>query len=394
MTENTPVAKPLDGILVVSMDQAVAAPFTASRLADGGARVIKVERPGGDFARRYDTVAQGESAYFVWLNRGKESIELDIKNPEDAALLHRLLARADVFIQNLAPGAIDRAGFGSAELREKHPRLITCDISGYGEDGPYRDMKAYDMLIQAETGLASITGSPAEPGRVGVSIVDIAAGMYAFNAILQALFRRERTGQGAGVKVSLFDAMADWMTVPLLFQDMTGHPPARIGLAHPSIAPYGVYKTADGKAIVISIQNEREWRRLCTDILGDASLADEERFRDNEARVANRAALDAILVPVIQAEPRETMATRLLKAGIAFGALNSVADLSVHPQLSRMDLKTPSGTLSIPAPPVRFAGEAFAIGPVPALGEHSAAIRTEFAEAAPLAFSAKQNGQV
>jgi len=381
---------PLEGMLVVAMDQAVAAPFAASRLADAGARVIKVERPGGDFARGYDSVVNGESAYFVWLNRGKESIELDIKKPEDAALLDRMIARADVFIQNLAPGAAARAGFGAEDLRRKYPRLITCDLSGYGEDGPYRDMKAYDLLIQAETGLASITGGPEAPGRVGVSIVDIAAGMYAVNAILQAIIARGRTGEGASIKVSLFDAMADWMAVPLLYQDMTGKAPKRVGLAHPSIAPYGAYETGDGKAIVIAIQNEREWVRFCAEILGDADIASDPRFCTNIERVANRAALDEIVKPILASATREEWAERLRAAAIAFGSLNSVADLSKHPQLRRMSLETPAGPASIPAPPAIFVGQDRPLKPVPAAGQDNERLREEFAEDDPVDIRLRQ----
>jgi len=260
---------PLKGLLVVAMDQAVAAPYCASRLADAGARVIKIERPEGDFARGYDKVANGQSSYFVWLNRGKESICLDIKTPEDKALLERLIGRADVFIQNLAPGAMKRAGFGSAELRARHPRLITVDISGYGEEGEYASMKAYDLLVQAESGLAYITGRAEGPGRVGVSACDIACGMHAYAAVLEALLSRAITGQGKGIAVSLFDGMADWMTVPLLQYEGTGKNPPRIGLAHPSICPYGAFQTKDGQDVLIAIQNEREWASFCTHFLDE-----------------------------------------------------------------------------------------------------------------------------
>ncbi|MDP6787060.1 MAG: CoA transferase, partial [Rhodospirillales bacterium] len=252
----------LKGLLVIAVEQAVAAPYCSSRLADAGARVIKVERPEGDFARGYDRVVHGESAYFVWLNRGKESIALDLKDAADRALLARMVGRADVFIQNLAPGAAGRLGFASDALRARHPALVTCDISGYGEEGPYAEMKAYDLLVQAESGLASVTGRPEGPGRVGVSVSDVGAGMYAQAAILEALIERGRTGSGKGIQVSLFDAMADWMTVPLLHQVYGGKAPARVGLAHPSIAPYGVYAAADGE-VVIAIQNQREWRNFC-----------------------------------------------------------------------------------------------------------------------------------
>jgi itaconate CoA-transferase len=368
----------LSGLLVVSLDQAVAAPYCASRLADAGARVIKVERPGGDFARHYDSVAAGLSAYFVWLNRGKESIVLDLKRADDAALLRRMVARADVFLQNLVPGAAARAGFGSEELRARHPRLVTCDISGYGEDGPYAEMKAYDLLIQAETGLASITGRPEGPGRVGVSVVDIAAGMYAYMGVLEALIERERTGRGKGIKVSLFDALADWMTVPLLFQEHTGRPPPRVGVAHPSVQPYGAYDCADGQ-VVISVQSEREWGRFCAEVLGDAALAADPRFAANEARARNRAALDAAIHAVFRPLPRAAVIALLRKADIAYGTLNSVADLARHTQLRRMAQPTERGTLSLVASPLRTGGEPAAFKPVPKLDEHGAALRREFA---------------
>jgi crotonobetainyl-CoA:carnitine CoA-transferase CaiB-like acyl-CoA transferase len=371
--------KALDGILAVTVEQAVAAPYCTSRLADAGARVIKIERPEGDFAREYDHVAHGESAYFVWLNRGKESIALDLKHGDDASLLHRIIARADVFVQNLAPGAAERAGFGSAALRERYPRLITCDISGYGEDGPYRDMKAYDLLVQSETGLASITGAPERPGRVGVSVADIACGMYAHAAILEALLLRARTGKGSGLAVSLFDAIADWMTVPLLHYDYGGKAPARMGLNHPSIAPYGAYRLFDGSEVVIAIQNEREWVKLCTDVLEQADLAAGPRFNSNTARVANRPALDAAIGAVFGRLTRTEAIRRLREARIAFGSLNGVADLSAHAQLRRIETPAPSGPVQGVAPPARWAGETFEPGAVPAIGEHGEALRKEFA---------------
>ncbi len=370
---------PLEGLLVVSLEQAVAAPYAASRLADSGARVIKIERAEGDFARGYDSVALGQSAYFVWLNRGKESVVLDIKDGKDAELLHAMIDRADVFIQNLAPGAAARAGFGSNALRARNPGLITCDISGYGEDGPYQDMKAYDLLIQAETGLASVTGSADGPGRVGVSIVDIGAGLNAFNGILLALVGRARTGRGEALKVSLFDAMADWMTVPLLYQDHTGVAPGRVGMNHPGIAPYGAYSGGDGKQVVIAIQNEREWARLCTEVLGDPEMARDPRFCDNESRVAHRGDLDARIDAVFGSLDRDQISERLKTAKVAFGALNSVADLSEHPQLRRVTVATPAGPVAMPAPPVRHAGKPSNPGPVPGLDEHGDAIRKEFA---------------
>jgi len=367
----------LEGMLVVAVEQAVAAPYCTSRLADAGARVIKIERPEGDFARGYDHVAHGESAYFVWLNRGKESIVLDLKS--EAELLHRMIARADVFVQNLAPGAAERAGFGSAGLRERYPRLITCDISGYGDDGPYRDMKAYDLLVQSETGLASITGAPEWPGRVGVSVADIACGMYAQAAILEALLERSRTGKGQGLAVSLFDSIADWMTVPLLHHDYAGMAPQRAGLNHPSIAPYGAYALGDGSEVVIAIQNEREWAAFCEGVLGRADMAADPRFDKNTARVANRPALDAAIGAVFNRLTRSDAMERLRNARIAFGSLNSVADLSVHGQLRRIETPAPTGPVLGVAPPVRRAGETFVPRAVPALGEHSEALRKEFA---------------
>jgi itaconate CoA-transferase len=369
--------RPLEGLLVVALEQAVAAPLCSARLADAGARVIKIERSEGDFARFYDRVALGQSSYFVWLNRGKQSLVLDIKHEEDCALLRRMIARADVFLQNLAPGAAARAGLDPAELQRRHPRLVTCSITGYGESGPYRDMKAYDLLIQAETGLAELTGPPEAPGRVGVSVSDIAAGLNAYSAILEALFARERSGRGAVLSVSLFDATAEWMAVPYLHFEFGGKAPERQGLKHPSIAPYGAFAAADGKEIVIAIQNEREWARFCAQILGDAGLATDPRFSDNPRRVANRAALDAIVAAVFVRDSRAALGRRLEAADIAFGNLNGVADFARHPHLRRLCVPTPEGPIAVPAPPALFA-ESAPSGGVPALGEHSDAIRREF----------------
>jgi crotonobetainyl-CoA:carnitine CoA-transferase CaiB-like acyl-CoA transferase len=372
------MSRPLEGVLVVALEQAVAAPLCSCRLADAGARVIKIEREEGDFARAYDRVARGQSSYFVWLNRGKESIVLDIKNADDLALLERLIARADVFLQNLAPGAAARAGLGPAMLRRRHKRLIVCSITGYGESGPYRDMKAYDLLIQAESGLAHLSGPPGAPGRVGVSVSDIAAGLNAYAAILEALYRRERSGEGAVLGISLFDATAEWMAVPLLHHDYGGKAPPYLGLMHPSIAPYGAFAAADGKAIVIAIQNEREWRRFCDAILGRAELATDPRFCDNDRRVANRAALDALVAAAFIGETRAALGRRLKAADIAFGNLNTVEDFSGHPQLRRLTTPTPEGDVDVPAPPGLSAQEAPS-GGVPRVGEHGEAIRREFA---------------
>ncbi|MBT4117051.1 MAG: CoA transferase [Rhodospirillaceae bacterium] len=369
----------LDGLLVVALEQAVAAPYCSSRLADAGARVIKIERAGGDFARGYDDVVKGQSAYFVWLNRGKQSIELNIKDAGDAALLAAMIARADIFIQNLAPGAAARAGFGATDLRARHPSLITCDITGYAEDGPSRDMKAYDMLVQAETGLASITGSPEAPGRVGVSVCDIAAGMHAYEAILLALIQRGVSGEGASLSCSLFDGMADWMAVPLLHHDYGGNAPRRVGLRHPSIAPYASYPTKDGGKIVISIQNEREWARFAGEIMEQPEWADTGPYTDNKSRVANVAELDRLIAEQFGKEETVAMAAKLLAAGIAFGRVNSVAGLSSHGDLRRTVIETPAGPVQIPAPPARFGNEGDAsLGPVPAAGEHNDLIRSEF----------------
>jgi len=289
-----------------------------------------------------------------------------------------MLAKADVFVQNLIPGAAARAGFGAEELRAQNPRLITCDISGYGEDGPYAEMKSYDLLIQAETGLASITGRPEGPGRVGVSVVDIAAGMYAHMGILEALLERARTGRGKGIKVSLFDAMADWMTVPLLYQEHTGKAPPRVGLAHPSVQPYGLYDCADGQ-IVISVQNEREWARFCRLVLGDDALAGDPRFNTMPGRVQNLAALNAIIGPFFAKLSREAVAGLLRKADIAYGALNTVADLSHHPQLRRVAQPTALGEVPLVASPIRSGPTPARYKPIPALDEHGAALRKEFA---------------
>jgi crotonobetainyl-CoA:carnitine CoA-transferase CaiB-like acyl-CoA transferase len=371
--------RPLEGLLVVAMEQAVAAPTCSVKLADAGARVIKIERAEGDFARGYDTAAAGQSSYFVWLNRGKESLVLDIKNPGDKALLGRILAKADVFIQNLAPGAMARAGFGSAELRARHPRLITVDISGYGEEGEYAAMKAYDLLVQAESGLAAITGHPAGPGRVGVSVVDIACGMNAHAAVLEALIARGITGRGTGIAVSLFDGMADWMNVPLLYYEGTGRAPARVGLAHPSICPYGAFATSDSALVLISIQNEREWAAFCAGFLGEAALPAQPGWRSNNERVANRAAVDAHVGRAFAGLSRDAAAARLNAAGIAYGFVNGVAELAAHPALRRLRVETPGGPVEVAAPAARLDGASRHYGPVPALGAQTAAIRAEFA---------------
>jgi itaconate CoA-transferase len=372
------MAGALEGILVIAIEQAVAAPFCTSRLADAGARVIKVERREGDFARGYDRLAAGQSSYFVWLNRGKESVVLDIKAAEDRALLRRMLARADVMVENLAPGALDRLGLGREALASLNPRLVQCHISGFGPEGPMRGRKAYDLLMQAETGLAAVTGTAEAPARVGVSVCDIGTGMYAFAAILEALIRRGRTGRGAVIDVSLFDAMADWMAVPLLQAEGSGRNPERIGLHHVSIAPYGAYPCAGGAEILIAIQNEREWQAFCAGVLGDAALARDPRFDDPSRRVANREALDAVIAGIFGGLAREAVMARLEAARIAHASVNTPLDLARHPHLRRVGVATPAGPVAIPAPPARIEGQGPSLGPVPALGADTAAIRDEF----------------
>ncbi len=366
---------PLSGLLVVSLEQAVAAPMCTCRLADAGARVVKVERPEGDFARGYDDLVHGECSYFVWLNRGKESVVLDLGNTADKALLEAMIARADVFVQNLKPGAIAKLGFEIARLRRQYPRLICCSISGFGETGPLAMRKSYDMLIQAESGLASVTGT-SEPARVGVSVVDIAAGMNAYEAILEALIARQRSGQGAALSIAMFDAMADWMTVPLLQQE-AGAPPRRIGLAHTSISPYGAFRSRDGVAILISIQNDREWRVLAEKVLGDAALAADPDFATNVERVRRRAETDGRVAKAFAIIDAALLEQKLAAADIAFARVNTPADLSRHPHLRRIRIGTPSGPVSYPAPP-RHDTDTRRYGPVPAIGEHTDKVRAEF----------------
>ena len=372
--------KPLDDVLVVSLEQAVAAPYCSSRLADAGARVIKIERSEGDFARGYDSVVNGESTYFIWLNRGKQSLVLDIKDKEDAALLQRILSQTDVFIQNLAPGAAARSGLGSDTLRTKFPKLITVDISGYGESGSYADMKAYDLLVQAESGLSSVTGRPEGPGRVGVSACDISCGMYSYMAVLEALIQREKTGKGVAIKTSLFEGMADWMNVPLLTFDYGSKIPPRVGLNHPSIAPYGAYPTKDGGEILISIQNEREFVRFADEVLNRPDMPSDKNFCNNEARCINRGALDEIINGAFTAIKREKLIQRLRVAKIAFGEINDVSGLSRHPALRRVKVQSHSGPVEIAAPPATFDTNICELGAVPTVGEHSEKIREEFSK--------------
>jgi itaconate CoA-transferase len=361
---------PLKGITVIAVEQAVAAPFCSSRLADAGAHVIKVERPEGDFARGYDAAAKGQSSYFVWLNRGKDSVVIDLASQEGRGRLEQLIAGADVLLQNLKPGSMDKLGFSLARLKKDYPKLICCTISGYGDDGPYAQRKAYDLLIQAESGLASITGGPDGPSRVGLSIVDIATGATAHAAILEALIARARSGQGADIRISMFDVMADWLAVPLLNSE-AGNPPQRMGLAHPSIAPYGVFRSRDGKDILISIQSEREWKKLCAEVLEQPELPSDPRFASMVERVRNRKLTDNTVGEIFATMTREVLLQRLSDADIAFAEVNTMADLAGHPHLRRIEVDTPKGPVSYPAPAAIVVGEPRHYGGVPAIGERT-----------------------
>lgn len=366
----------------MSVEQAVAAPFATRQLADLGARVIKIERPGeGDFARGYDTTVRGQSSYFVWLNRSKESLTLDLKRPEAAGVIDRLLAHGDVFVQNPAPGASVRLGTRASDLRARFPRLIVCEISGFGSSGPYADKKAYDLLVQAETGVVSLTGTPDTPSKVGISIADIAAGMYAYSGVLTALLARARTGTGTLVEVSLFDALAEWMSAPAYYTAYGGAAPRRTGAHHASIAPYGPFRTRDGEEIFVAIQNAREWTRFCTDVLGWPGLADDDRFRTNSRRVENRASLHLTIESTLGTLSTDELAGRLERASIAHARMNSVADFVAHPQLAERDrwtdVGTPGGIVRALLPPVQMTGTAPSLGPVPSVGQHTDAILNE-----------------
>ncbi|MBY8975898.1 CoA transferase [Rhodobacteraceae bacterium NNCM2] len=372
-------SKPLQDVLVVSVEQAVAAPYCTSRLADAGARVIKVERPEGDFARGYDQAAKGESSYFVWLNRGKQSIALDLANDADRDLLLAMTDKADVFVQNLKPGALERKGLGPAALRARNPRLITCSISGYGETGPYADRKAYDLLIQAESGLCSITGGPDEPARVGISIVDIATGAAAQTAILEALIAQARIGRGADIHLSMFDVIADWLAVPFLHA-ANGNSPKRIGLAHPSISPYGVFTTGDGQQMLISIQNDREWTVLAEKVLGKPEYVSAPGFATNNARVANREQVDGEVAAAFAKRTNAELTEILTEAKIAFAGVNDMKALLTHPHLTTSSVTTPGGEhVAFPAPAALIDGaRRIETAEIPALDAHGAEIRAEF----------------
>jgi formyl-CoA transferase len=372
---------PLHGLTVVSLEQAVAAPFATRQLADLGARVIKIERPGkGDFARGYDETVHGNSSYFVWLNRSKESLTLDIKSSPGQDILHELLQTADVLVQNLGPGATARLGLDAPALRPRYPRLITCTISGWGTSGPAADRKAYDLLVQCETGLLSLTGTPEHIVKAGISVADIAAGMYAYSGILAALLRRATTGEATAVEVSLFEALAEWMGSPLYYTAYSGRQPPRAGASHATIAPYGPYRTADG-TVLVAIQNDTEWINLCTYFLRSPETATDSRFATNSARVGHRAELDEIIDQTVGKLTTAAATAILDEAGIANAKINTVHDLLAHPILEKRrrwaDVQVPGGTMSALRPPTDFDGIEPVMGPVPAVGEHTEAILRE-----------------
>ncbi|MEV0701685.1 CaiB/BaiF CoA-transferase family protein [Saccharopolyspora sp. NPDC050389] len=375
---------PLEGVTVVSLEQAVAAPFATRQLADLGARVIKVERPTGDFARGYDTSVKGLSSHFVWINRNKESIALDLKELADRQVMDKLLARADVFVQNLAPGAAARLGLGAAELTAKHPRLIVCDLSGYGSSGPYRDKKAYDLLIQCETGLVSITGSEAEPAKTGISTADIAGGMYAYSGVLTALYERERTGKGTAFEVSLFDALGEWMGFPYYYAAYGGTAPKRAGARHAAIAPYGPFAAGDGAQVFLGVQNEREWVKFCEQVLGRPELATDPRFDANPKRVENVAELKVAIEAVFAKLSSSDIEARLEEVGIASARMRTMAEFAEHPQLAARDrwreVDSPAGPLRTLLPPVTVAGREPRMDPIPEIGQHTNAILVELAD--------------
>jgi itaconate CoA-transferase len=373
---------PLEGVTVVSLEQAVAAPFATRQLAELGARVVKVERPGaGDFARSYDATVRGLSSHFVWLNRSKESLTLDLKQDGAREVLNRLVEKADVFVQNLAPGAAGRLGFGAGELRERHPRLIVCDISGYGSSGPYRDKKAYDLLVQCEAGLVSITGTPEAPSKVGIAVADIAAGMYAYSGILAALLRRERTGEGATIEVSLFEALAEWMGFPAYYAMYEGRETPRSGARHASIAPYGPFACADGEVVYFGIQNEREWQRFCEGVLGRPEMADDELFENNSRRVENREELEEEISAVLGDLSSDDAVAKLESAGIANARMRTVTDFLDHPQLAARgrwrDVGSPAGPLRALLPPGMPEDVEPVMAPIPSVGEHTDEILEE-----------------
>jgi crotonobetainyl-CoA:carnitine CoA-transferase CaiB-like acyl-CoA transferase len=376
--------RPLEGILVVALEQAVAVPFATRQLADLGARVVKIERPGtGDFARDYDRTVAGQASYFVWLNRGKQSIELDIKDPDDRRVLDALVDQADVFVCNLGPGAVERLGLDAETLRGRRPELVHCTVSGYGTEGPYQAKKAYDLLVQCETGVLSVTGSAEEPAKAGMSVADIAAGMYTYTGVLTALYQRLRTGEGATLHVAMIDALAEWMTQPALFAAYSGEPPRRTGARHPSIAPYGPFTCGDGSEVFLAVQNDREWAALCEGLLERPELAMAQAFRHNSDRVANRPDLERLIADRVGSMSADDVTDVLERSGIANARMRSAAELLTHPQLVArnrwQDIETPGGPVRAMLPPVSFAGDEPALGPVPRLGQHNDQIRRELA---------------
>ena len=374
--------RPLDGTLVVSLEHAIAAPFCTRQLADLGARVIKVERPGvGDFARGYDERVRGLSSHFVWVNRSKESLTLDVKQPAAQEILLKLIARADVLVQNLAPGAAARLGLSAQALKGRNPKLIVCDISGYGADGPYRDKKAYDLLIQSEAGFLSVTGTPEEPAKAGCSIADIAAGMYAYTSILAALLQRQKTGQGAHVDVSMLEALTEWMSYPLYYAFEGESPPQRSGAAHATIYPYGPFRAGDGKTVMLGLQNEREWVAFCRDVVLQPDLATEARFAANARRHENRAALEAIILDAFRALTAAEVVARLDAAQIANARVNAMEEVWAHPQLAArerwLEVDTPVGRVPVLKPPGVVDAFEYRVDRIAALGEHTDAILRE-----------------
>jgi itaconate CoA-transferase len=379
------MSAPLADVRVVALEQAVAAPLCTRHLCDLGADVVKIERPGsGDFARQYDSIVHGQSAHFVWLNRGKRSVALDLALEADRALLDALLGRADVFVHNLGPGAVDRLGLGWDVVHARWPRLISCGISGYGPDGPYRDRKAFDLLLQGESAVMAVTGTPEEPAKVGVSIADISAGLYAFSSILAALYERQRTGLGRRVEVSMLECLAEWMTPALYYQQYTGRAPARTGTRHNMIVPYGPYRAGDGAKVNLGIQNEGQWRRLCELVLERPDLASDPRFCSNELRVRNRAELEPLIERCLATASRAEIEDRLQRADVPFGSLNEVADLLAHPQLEArrrwVEADTPGGPARALVPPMNLGGFDCPIGAIPRLGEHTPEVRQELTE--------------
>ena len=374
--------RPLDGITILTLEHAVAAPFATRQLADLGARVIKIERPGeGDFARKYDQRVKGQASYFVWINRSKESLTLDVKHPQARAILDRLLAKADVLVQNLAPGAAARLGLSAAALRPKNPRLIVCDISGYGSNGPYRDKKAYDLLVQAEAGLLSVTGTPEQVVRAGISVADIAAGMYAYSSILAALIQRGRTGEGSAIDISMLEALAEWMGNPLYYS-YDGQPQApRSGANHPSIYPYGPLATGDGKTVLLGLQNEREWVAFCREVLQRPQVATDPRFDANSRRSDHREELKALIEEIFRPLTAAQVIERLDAAGIGNAAVNTLADLWRHPQLAArgrwVQVGSPAGPIPALKPPAENDRFDCRMDPIPALGEHTDSILAE-----------------